>query len=73
MGVRLGLATRDLTTRPGDIQEPKVVEGHIVSMTALWYSIRIPKSLLQELHHLDSNSEPFGSKESIKEETPVGL
>ena len=73
MGVRLGLATRDLTTPSGDTQEPEVVEEHRVSMTARCYSIRIPNSRLQELHHLDSNSEQFGSKESIKEETPVGL
>ncbi len=74
MGVRLGLATRDLTTPFGDTHEPEVVEGHrVLSMTARCYSITIPNSRLQELHHLDSNSEQFGSKESIKEETPVGL
>ncbi len=74
MGVTLGLATRDLTTPSGDTHEPGVVEGHIVSMTARCYSIRIPNGLsVQELHHLYSNSEQFGSKESIKEETPVGL
>ena len=70
MDVSLGLATLDLTTPSGDTHEPEAGERHWVSMTALYYFMRIPNSQLQELHHLDSNS---GSKESIKEETPVGL
>ncbi len=65
MGVRLGLATRDLTPS-GDTHEPEVVEGHRVSMTAGCYSIRIPNSLLQELKHLDSNSEQFRIRSLIQ-------
>jgi hypothetical protein len=67
------LATRPLTTPCGNTNEPEVVEVHRVSMTAWCYCIRIPNILLQGLHHLDSNSEQFGSKESIKEETLVRL
>ena len=49
----------NMTTPSGDTHEPEVVERHGVSMTARCYSIRIPNSRLQELHHLGSISEPF--------------
>ena len=73
MGDTLDLATKDPDTPSGDTSAPEKVERHRVSLTA-WRLFKQPsdQDQLQESRHQDTDSK-IESKESTKEDTPVGL